>query len=53
MLSVILWQASTFHYVTFWVISNQVASAYLSHQWYHKTFTNYPKERKIIIPYIW
>ncbi|KAG5322280.1 PORED reductase, partial [Pseudoatta argentina] len=53
MLSVILWQASTFHYVTFWVISNQVVSAYLSHQWYHKTFTNYPKERKIIIPYIW
>jgi len=24
MLSVILWQASTYHYVTFWVISNQV-----------------------------
>ncbi|XP_011060107.1 PREDICTED: polyprenol reductase [Acromyrmex echinatior] len=53
MLSVILWQASTFHYITFWVISNQVVCAYLSHQWYHKTFTNYPKERKIIIPCIW
>ncbi|KYN19981.1 PREDICTED: polyprenol reductase [Trachymyrmex cornetzi] len=53
MFSVILWRASTFHYVTFWVASNQMECAYLSHQWYRKTFTNYPKERKIIIPYIW
>ncbi|XP_071576829.1 polyprenal reductase-like [Temnothorax nylanderi] len=53
MLSVILWQASTYHYVTLWVILNQVESASLSHQWYRKTFKNYPKERKIIIPYIW
>ncbi|KYQ51173.1 putative polyprenol reductase [Trachymyrmex zeteki] len=53
MLSIIFWRASTFHYMTFWVISNQVECAYLSHQWYCKTFTNYPKERKIIIPYIW
>ncbi|XP_012063939.1 PREDICTED: polyprenol reductase [Atta cephalotes] len=53
MLSMILCQASTFHYITLWVISNQVVCAYLSDQWYRKTFTNYPKERKIIIPYIW
>ncbi|XP_050465335.1 polyprenol reductase-like isoform X2 [Cataglyphis hispanica] len=53
MLSVILWQASTFHYITIWVITNQLKCAILSHEWYHKTFKNYPKERKILIPYIW
>ncbi|XP_067212358.1 polyprenol reductase isoform X2 [Linepithema humile] len=53
MLSGILWQASTYHYVTIWVITNQVETAFLSHQWYHDTFKNYPKERKILIPYVW
>ncbi|KAL6254149.1 hypothetical protein P5V15_014774 [Pogonomyrmex californicus] len=53
MLSIILWQASTYHYVTIWVILNQVEYAFLSHRWYCKTFKNYPKERKILIPYIW
>ncbi|XP_011877415.1 PREDICTED: polyprenol reductase isoform X2 [Vollenhovia emeryi] len=53
MLSVILWQASTYHYVTLWVVANQVESAVLAHQWYRKTFKNYPKERKILIPCIW
>ncbi|XP_072744156.1 polyprenal reductase [Anoplolepis gracilipes] len=53
MLSVILWQASTFHYITVWVITNQLECAVLSHGWYHETFKNYPKERKILIPYIW
>ncbi|XP_070153336.1 polyprenal reductase-like isoform X2 [Polyergus mexicanus] len=52
-LSVILWQASTFHYITIWVITNQLECAILSHEWYHATFKNYPKERKILIPYIW
>ncbi|XP_012539249.1 polyprenol reductase isoform X2 [Monomorium pharaonis] len=52
MLSAILWQASTYHYVTLWVITNQGYSAYITHQWYNKTFKNYPKERKILIPYI-
>ncbi|XP_020278245.1 polyprenol reductase-like isoform X1 [Pseudomyrmex gracilis] len=52
-LSAVLWQASTFHYVTVFVIINQVEYAYLSHQWYRNTFKSYPKERKIIIPYIW
>ncbi|XP_011176075.2 polyprenol reductase [Solenopsis invicta] len=53
MLSVILWRASTYHYVTLWVIVNQVECAFLSHQWYRKTFKNYPKERRILIPYVW
>jgi len=53
MLSVILWQASTYHYVTIWVVLNQVECAFLSHRWYQKTFKNYPEERNILIPYIW
>ncbi|EZA54361.1 hypothetical protein DMN91_001608 [Ooceraea biroi] len=53
MLSVILWQASTFHYITIWVVANQVMCAVLTHQWYRATFKNYPKERKALIPYIW
>ncbi|XP_011698340.1 PREDICTED: polyprenol reductase-like isoform X2 [Wasmannia auropunctata] len=53
MLSTILWQASTFHYITVFVILNQVARAFFSDQWYRNTFKNYPKQRKILIPYIW
>ncbi|XP_071651692.1 polyprenal reductase [Temnothorax longispinosus] len=52
-LSAILWQASTFHYITIFVIVNQVACAIFSDQWYRNTFKNYPKKRKILIPYIW
>ncbi|XP_050465336.1 polyprenol reductase-like [Cataglyphis hispanica] len=53
MLSGILWQASTFHYVTLFVMINQIECAILYDQWYRTTFKNYPKERKILIPYIW
>ncbi|KAH0956158.1 hypothetical protein HN011_002103 [Eciton burchellii] len=52
-LSVILSEASTFHYITFWVLVNQMECAILSHWWYQDTFKNYPKERKILLPYIW
>ncbi|CAL7948830.1 unnamed protein product [Xylocopa violacea] len=51
-LSIILWQSSTFHYVTIWVIINQVCTAVLTHEWYVQTFQNYPKSRKILLPYI-
>lgn len=78
-LSVILRSASTFHFVTLWVVVNQVSDifciqilfikyftkltivcafllqmecAYLSHEWSLRTFENYPKSRKIIIPYV-
>lgn len=51
-LSIILWQSSTFHYVTIWVLCNQIWTATLTHQWYIQTFKNYPKSRKILIPFI-
>ncbi|XP_046814992.1 polyprenol reductase-like isoform X2 [Vespa crabro] len=52
MLSVILWQSNTFHYITLWVVINQINCAVMTHKWYKKTFQNYPKERKILIPYL-
>ncbi|KAI4503962.1 hypothetical protein M0802_001365 [Mischocyttarus mexicanus] len=51
-LSVILWQSNTFHYITIWVIINQMVCAIMEHIWYQKTFQNYPKKRKMIIPYL-
>ncbi|KAL2739779.1 polyprenol reductase-like [Vespula maculifrons] len=52
MLSIILWQSNTFHYITFWVVINQVQCAMMTHLWYKKTFQNYPKKRNILIPYL-
>ncbi|XP_017891409.1 polyprenol reductase, partial [Ceratina calcarata] len=51
-LSMILWQSSSYHYVTLWVLANQISTAVLTHQWYIETFKNYPKSRKILIPFI-
>jgi 3-oxo-5-alpha-steroid 4-dehydrogenase 1 len=33
--------------------ANLVPRAVQSHQWYHAKFDNYPKERKILIPFVW
>ncbi|KAF3420306.1 hypothetical protein E2986_10488 [Frieseomelitta varia] len=51
-LSIILWQSSTYHYVTTWVLINQTSTAVLTHRWYIETFKNYPTSRKILLPYI-
>jgi 3-oxo-5-alpha-steroid 4-dehydrogenase 1 len=29
-----------------------VPRAYRAHRWYHKTFPSYPKERKVIVPFV-
>lgn len=36
-----------------WVIANLVPRARSNHQWYHEQFKDYPKKRKILVPYIW
>lgn len=51
-LSLILRQSPTFQFVFFWVASNQIETAFLSHWWYKKTFSDYPKQRKAFIPYV-
>ncbi|XP_015114235.1 polyprenol reductase [Diachasma alloeum] len=52
MLTIILWRSSTYHYVFLWVLINQMQTAADSHKWYRSTFKDYPKDRKICIPFI-
>ncbi len=35
-----------------WTIANLLPRAVMHHKWYHKTFADYPENRKAIIPYI-
>ncbi|CAL8113982.1 unnamed protein product [Orchesella dallaii] len=44
---------SSWNYCTIWVISNQIVSGIMNHIWYIKTFKDYPKQRKAIIPFVW
>ncbi|KAL7287810.1 hypothetical protein TKK_0018185 [Trichogramma kaykai] len=52
-LLVILRGASTYCYIAFWVIVNQLECAYMSHKWSIETFKDYPKNRYTVIPYIY
>lgn len=36
-----------------WTTTNLLPRAWKHHQWYLKTFENYPKSRKAVIPFIW
>ena len=36
-----------------WTLCNLLPRAIANHNWYHVTFLDYPKERKIIIPFIY
>jgi len=36
-----------------WVIANLAPRARSNHQWYHEKFRDYPKDRKILVPFIW
>lgn len=49
-LGLILLGNSSFPFIIFWVVSNQVFSAVLTHQWYKSQFPDYPKDRKILVP---
>ena len=35
-----------------WTIANLVPRAIAGHEWYNKTFEDYPKNRKAILPYL-
>ena len=41
--------------VTFavWTMANLIPRAMENHRWYRKSFEDYPKDRKILIPYLW
>ncbi|XP_046674289.1 polyprenol reductase-like [Homalodisca vitripennis] len=42
----------TWPFVFFWVLSNQMETALLTHWWYLSHFKEYPKERHAFIPYV-
>jgi 3-oxo-5-alpha-steroid 4-dehydrogenase 1 len=37
----------------FWTAANLVPRAKAHHAWYHRTFPDYPPERKVLVPGIW
>ncbi|GAB0099501.1 Polyprenol reductase [Sergentomyia squamirostris] len=39
-------------FVVAWVVSNQAQVAHLTHIWYRDTFSNYPKCRRALIPWL-
>ncbi|XP_046653659.1 polyprenol reductase-like [Daphnia pulicaria] len=39
--------------VTFWVLTNQIMTATMTHNWYKSKFKEFPKTRKAIIPFIY
>ncbi|CAG7828660.1 unnamed protein product [Allacma fusca] len=43
----------TWNGVFIWVLCNQIVSGTMNHKWYQRTFPDYPKSRKAIIPYLW
>ena len=49
--SVMVWSLPAFVFV-FWTICNLVPRAVSHHKWYHSKFSDYPKSRKAIIPFI-
>ncbi|XP_063823662.1 polyprenol reductase [Ostrinia nubilalis] len=42
----------TFFCIYLWVLANQIQTAIQAHEWYKKTFKNYPKERNAIFPHV-
>lgn len=49
----ILWNNITWFFVFSWVLSNQVETILMSHWWYQKTFSYFPKNRKALIPFVY
>ncbi|XP_049865383.1 polyprenol reductase [Pectinophora gossypiella] len=47
---VVLIPTRTFFCIYLWVLSNQIQTAQQAHDWYKKTFKDYPSNRKAIIP---
>jgi protein-S-isoprenylcysteine O-methyltransferase Ste14 len=36
-----------------WTLANLAPRAWANHQWYRKTFAEYPRERKALVPWVW
>ncbi|KAM3968208.1 polyprenal reductase [Aphomia sociella] len=42
----------TFFCIYLWVLGNQIQTAIQAHEWYKKSFKNYPTNRLIVFPYL-
>lgn len=51
-LYLLIFKNSSYIYCLAWVVSNQFMNSILTHKWYKETFSDYPKERKAFIPFI-
>ncbi|XP_018336693.1 polyprenol reductase isoform X2 [Agrilus planipennis] len=51
-LTMILWQNTSWLFISAWVLVNQIQTALLSFWWYKSTFPSFPENRKAIIPFI-
>ena len=50
--AVMTWSLAGLFFVV-WTAANLVPRARANHKWYHEKFPDYPKERKVLIPYIY
>lgn len=50
---IIIVKASVLFSVWFWVLTNQVIAATMSHKWYQQKFKEYPVNRKAIFPFVY
>jgi hypothetical protein len=50
--AILTWSLPGFAFAVF-TIANLAPRAIASHRWYLKTFSDYPKKRKAIIPFIY
>ncbi|CRK88513.1 CLUMA_CG002207, isoform A [Clunio marinus] len=48
----LLHQNTSCIYCLAWVVTNQFSNSLLTHRWYKETFSDYPKERKAFIPFL-
>lgn len=44
--------STTWGYCVLWVAINQIQNAWLTQKWYLTNFSNYPKQRRAIIPFV-
>ncbi|XP_004927986.1 polyprenol reductase [Bombyx mori] len=49
---VFLITTKTFVCIYLWVLSNQIQTGIHAHEWYKKTFKNYPAKRTAVFPYV-
>ena len=49
--ALVAWSMAGFVFVV-WTAANLVPRAYAHHQWYRRTFPDYPPERKAFIPFL-